>query len=137
MGTSPVEILVVEDEEVHREGMVGALEDEFESRGVRVLSAENGRQAVAVVRDGMLVFLDIEMPVMDGYGVLAYMKEHGIRPSKVVITGSKAGLNSERGVIGQKVRRAYSHPEDIAYLPKPIDVDELISTASEALGIPL
>ena len=85
----------------------------------------------------MLVFLDLEMPVMDGYGVLRHMEEQGIRPSKIVITGSKAGLNSERRIIGKKIGIAYSHPEDIIYLPKPIDLDELNQTASEALGIPL
>jgi CheY-like chemotaxis protein len=85
----------------------------------------------------MLVFLDLEMPVMDGYGVLRHMEKQGIRPSKIVITGSRAGLNSERGIIGQKVRGAYSHPEDIVYLPKPVSVEELTQAASEALGIPL
>jgi CheY-like chemotaxis protein len=40
MGPNPVEILVVEDEKIHRDDLVGALEDESNSKGAIVLSAE-------------------------------------------------------------------------------------------------
>ncbi len=137
MGTIPVEILVVDDHKGLREGIVRILDDEFGGKGVRVLSAENGEQAAAVVRDGMLVLLDINMPKINGYGVLAYMKDHGIRPAKVIITGSNAANPRMKKAMEQKVQQSYDYPEDVIYLPKPIDMNELNQTASEALGIPL
>lgn len=68
-------ILVVEDNEINRMMLSAILSSEYE-----VLEAENGQAALAVLRkyrDGMfaasftgyydLIFMDIQMPHMDGY----------------------------------------------------------------------
>ncbi len=60
-------ILLVEDVAINRE-IVAAL---VESTGVQMECAENGCEAVAMCRDGLdrfdLIFMDIHMPLMDGY----------------------------------------------------------------------
>lgn len=77
-------ILIVDDEEVNRVILNGMFRDDFET-----LEAENGQDAVELIEkyhtDIVLVLLDIMMPVMDGFGVLDYMKEHGLIDSVPVI----------------------------------------------------
>lgn len=65
-------ILIVDDSEMNREILSEMLGDEYE-----IIEAEDGAQAIAVLQkysaELSLVLLDIVMPVMDGYGVLAVM----------------------------------------------------------------
>lgn len=60
-------ILVVEDDRDVRETMVEILEDE----GYTVSGAENGREALAALRDEParpdLILLDLMMPIMNGF----------------------------------------------------------------------
>ena len=57
-------ILIVEDDEVIREGLAEALH----SAGFTFDEAEHGRQAVALAlaNDYDVIFMDIEMPFLDG-----------------------------------------------------------------------
>src|SRR5438034_549758 len=59
-------VLVVEDDADIRESLV----EIFDERGYRVVSANNGREALAALRGDAdlpcLIFLDLMMPVMDG-----------------------------------------------------------------------
>ncbi|MCA1596801.1 MAG: response regulator, partial [Chloroflexi bacterium] len=65
-------VLVVEDDEGSRHLLIRRLE----RRGMAVCSAENGKAALEMLRERPfdLVLLDIMMPVVDGYCVLAEMK---------------------------------------------------------------
>lgn len=68
-------ILIVDDSEMNRSILNDMLEKEFE-----ILEAENGVQAVELLEELSsqlaLVLLDIVMPKMDGFGVLAVMNKH-------------------------------------------------------------
>src|SRR5690606_20090952 len=69
-------VLVVEDNADARESLAMALE----LRGVRVLRAENGPEALAVARHEhpALAVLDIGLPGMNGYDLARHLrKEHG------------------------------------------------------------
>lgn len=59
-------VMLVEDDSLLREVIAMALED----RGVNLLVAENGEEALRQLRDAQplptLIFLDLLMPVMDG-----------------------------------------------------------------------
>lgn len=59
------EVLIADDEIKIRE----TISDYFTAKGIRVITAENGRDAVDKFADNSfdLVILDIMMPVMDGY----------------------------------------------------------------------
>jgi putative two-component system response regulator len=67
-------ILIVDDSEMNRAILSEMLGDEYE-----IIEAEDGGQAVAILQkhclDISLVLLDIVMPVMDGYEVLAVMNK--------------------------------------------------------------
>jgi two-component system LytT family response regulator len=63
-------VLIVDDEPLAREGMVLLLKDETGIAGVAL--ARNGAEAVTMIRAERpnLVLLDVQMPEMDGFGVL-------------------------------------------------------------------
>jgi DNA-binding response OmpR family regulator/two-component sensor histidine kinase len=68
---SPVALVVDDDRSI-----VGALTEMLKRRGFAVLSAYDGAEAMAAVarRRPDLVLLDLQMPVMDGYEVIAALK---------------------------------------------------------------
>ena len=71
---SKPKILIVDDSQLNREILSCMLEDKYD-----ICEAENGKQAVEILerchKDFKLVLIDLIMPVMDGYQVLAVMKE--------------------------------------------------------------
>jgi PAS domain S-box-containing protein len=85
-----VTVLVVEDEQVHRELTAQLLR----SRGHHVVTATNGREAlVELARHPVqIVLLDLQMPEMDGFHLAAtirdWEKAHGTRLPLVAMTAS-------------------------------------------------
>jgi CheY-like chemotaxis protein len=71
--TGPPSVLIVDDDQEIND-IVGMI---LESRGYRVGSAENGREALAAVRESTpdLVLLDLMMPVMTGIEFLEEMQK--------------------------------------------------------------
>src|SRR5437762_7380757 len=63
-------VLIVDDEPLAREGMRILLAEDPQVS--TVLEAKNGREAVTAIRGRRpeLVFLDVQMPEMDGFSVL-------------------------------------------------------------------
>ena len=96
-------ILVVDDSALNR-----ALLSEMLSDNYKICEAQNGQEAVELLadhwREYSLVLLDINMPVMDGYEVLRYMKAHNWLEALPVIAISaetredNIGLAYELGV---------------------------------------
>ena len=90
-------ILIVDDNEMNRAMLVGILEDEYD-----LMEAQNGLEAVTAMRQSGhlidLVLLDIVMPDMDGFDVLAVMnKQHWIQNLPVImITAESAPSCMER-----------------------------------------
>jgi len=66
-------ILIVDDEQE----IAGALRSFFENKGYSVRVANNGKEALALVKQYRphLVFLDIRMPMMDGLSVLRNIRD--------------------------------------------------------------
>ena len=67
-------ILIVDDSELNREILAAMLEESYE-----IYEAEDGMQALEILEKDRnlfkLMLLDLRMPVMDGYQILAVMKE--------------------------------------------------------------
>jgi two-component system, LytTR family, response regulator len=74
----PLTVLIVDDEPLAREGLRMLLADDPDITAVQ--EAKNGREAVQRVREGRpdLVFLDVQMPEMDGFSVV-----HEISPEQM------------------------------------------------------
>ena len=106
------QILIVDDSEMNREILTEMLQDDF-----RILEAENGEEALKMLKQydtGIsLMLLDIVMPVMNGFEVLAAMaREHWMDDIPVIMISSE--------VSEDYIRRAYEM--GIAdYIRRPFD----------------
>jgi adenylate cyclase len=109
--TDQASVLVVDDDPVSRLMLTGNLE----RNGHRVATAEDGSQALDLVRSqGIdIILLDVVMPQMDGYGVLEQLKsDPELRHIPVVMVTSVDDIDSA-------VRCIELGADD--YLSKPID----------------
>jgi class 3 adenylate cyclase len=104
-------LLVAEDNKVNRLLLVRSLE----LMGHTVTTAENGRVALEQLRAGRfdLVLLDMEMPEVDGFAVLAAMKQDlALRDVPAIVTSSLEGID-------HVIRCVELGAED--YLHKPVN----------------
>ena len=70
------QILIVDDEEVNRTILSLMFDADYD-----ILEASNGMEAIEVIerdKNIAMILLDVIMPVMDGFGVLDYMKEKAL-----------------------------------------------------------
>ena len=80
----PERVLVVDDQEINRDALGVILEEHYD-----VIYAENGVEALSIIENNVaelsIVMLDIMMPEMDGFEVLARMREDLIMKNLPVI----------------------------------------------------
>lgn len=116
-------ILIVDDEVKLLDVLGGMLEQ----LGYRTLTATNGREALDILaRDGIdLVLCDLRMPVMGGRELLAEMNSRGHAVPLVVMTA----YSSVRDAVAMIKDGAFD------YIDKPIELDDLASTLSNALRL--
>jgi CheY-like chemotaxis protein/DNA-binding CsgD family transcriptional regulator len=117
-------VLVVDDEEDIRE----LVRINLELDGHRVITAPDGRAALDHVRAHLpdVVVLDVMMPGMDGWGVLAEMKSERPEVASIpvlMLTARTDNLDRLRGGIEGAIR----------YLTKPFALDELRAEVRKAL----
>src|SRR4029077_6513598 len=82
-------VLVADDEPA----IVGRIRDILEEYDCGVVTAANGSEALRLVEEAEpeVVLLDMNMPVLDGEGFIAAVRERGLRIPIVVMTaGSRA-----------------------------------------------
>jgi PAS domain S-box-containing protein len=87
-------ILVAEDNEVNQQLMDHVLR----KGGATVRLAANGEEAVACLRQGQqfdLIIMDLQMPVMDGYGATRYIRQE-LRSSIPIIAMTATALVDEQ-----------------------------------------
>lgn len=116
-----VKILVVDDEQ----DVCDFVKNFFEERGFKVLSALNGKDALAIVEneDPLIVLLDIRMPQMDGIETLRNIKK--TRPNdRVIMVTCVEDID--------KMDEAKRLGAD-AYITKPLVLDELIKAVRDKI----
>jgi len=126
----PGKILIVDDEIHIRMLLEQTLEDLEEEHGVTILTAANGQEGLALIKQEKpdIVFLDIMMPKLNGYEVCRKIKEapelsHGL--NIVLLTAKGQEIDRKQGLeLGAKL-----------YMTKPFDPDEVLETARSLLGI--
>jgi two-component system alkaline phosphatase synthesis response regulator PhoP len=121
-------ILIVDDEAHIRILLERTLID-FEDEGVSILMAENGEEALALIRAERpnLVFLDVMMPKMNGFDVCNAVKNELKMDDVYIVLLTAKGQEYDRQK-GAEVRA------DL-YLTKPFDPDEIYDKAVEVLGL--
>ncbi len=122
--------LLIVDDEVHiralLEQTLEELEDDF---GVIILSASDGEEGLAMIREERphLVFLDVMMPKMNGYEVCRLVKaDSELQATEIILLTAK----------GQEVDRQMGMACGARqYMTKPFDPDEILDMAQSILGL--
>lgn len=117
-------ILITDDDSDYRQSVMEILELE----GYTVIGAVDGEAAVQVAQHAapQLILCDIDMPKLDGLGVLAALKSDAATAAIpfVLITGRTDPATIERGhALGAA-----------AYLTKPLPIDQLLTTIAHLLS---
>jgi signal transduction histidine kinase/DNA-binding response OmpR family regulator len=122
----PCTILLVEDDPTNRELMQQMLEKE----GWNVTPAENGRVALACLQavQPELILLDLLMPEMDGFGVVATLKKHPVWRSIPIVVITAKDISPEdhqrlRGSVEQIFHKGAFSEEELL-----TEVRNLVST---------
>jgi signal transduction histidine kinase/CheY-like chemotaxis protein len=112
-------VLVVEDDETIRLILREVLEDE----GYRVVTAQNGREALEILSSGArpcVILLDLMMPVMNGWQLLEALHQRGdLARLPVVVVSAATGVCE----LPAGARRC---------LPKPIHLGNLLAAIAES-----
>lgn len=113
-------ILIVDDEPRY----LRLMEANLVTEGYHVLKATNGQEAVEIVAEKHpdLVFLDIMMPVLDGFGACERIREFSNVPIIIV---------TARGSESDRVRGLDLGADD--YIVKPFSATELLARARAVL----
>lgn len=114
-------ILIADDSEMNRSILADILENEYE-----ILEAENGVQALEIIETYQqslsLVLLDIVMPEMDGFGVLAEMNHKGyISDIPVIMISSESSASSVERAYELGVADFISRPFDALIVRRRVD----------------
>jgi CheY-like chemotaxis protein len=109
-------VLVVDDNAVNRRVLTSLLE----KLDCRVDTAANGQEAVeaAGAESYTVIFMDCQMPVMNGYEATAEIRRRALGRAAAPICGISASLDHET-----RARCAAAGMEE--YLPKPVTMDAL------------
>lgn len=81
-----IPILICDDSSFARKQMTRALPDNWD---VSISYAENGEKAIEAIKAGLgdILFLDLNMPVLDGYGTLEVIQAQDLPTLTIVVSG--------------------------------------------------
>ena len=118
-----VPILVVDDGPSNRQ----LIQLVLTRAGARVECVENGLQAIeAIERSGFdLVFMDMQMPVLDGMSATKRLRDSGCEIPIVALTGNAMKGDREKYLAGGC--------DD--FLSKPVNIDQLLQCAVSFVGV--
>src|SRR3972149_8637742 len=113
-------ILIVDDEKAARYGMKKLLEKD----NYLVYEAKNGTDAIQIIKTQrpLLIFLDINMPQLDGMKTMETINAMKNPPLVVIVTA----YGSEKIAVEAMKKGAYD------YVAKPYEIDELRIIAKNA-----
>jgi len=117
----PKKILIIEDDP----GILLSLQDEFESEGYTVYSAEDGEKGLAIGKQQRpdLIILDIMLPVLDGYEVCKRLRMEGDTTPIIMLTVKDKEIDR---VLGLELGA-----DD--YVTKPFSLRELMARVKAVL----
>ena len=118
-----IRVLLADDPRMLREGLRRAMTDEgFDVVG----EAENGEQAVALVRDLRpdVVLMDVSMPELDGVEATRQIVASGAEARVIMLT-----MHADKEVLANAIRAGAS-----GYLVKDCSTDEVTSLVRQVVG---
>jgi len=121
-------LLVAEDVEINREILIALLED----TGISIDCAENGEEALNMVEADPdkydLVFMDVQMPVMNGHEATRYIRDLPQRQR-----GRLPIIAMTANVFTNDIEDCLEAGMD-DHLGKPLDIDRVIEMLRKYLG---
>ncbi|HMK60891.1 MAG TPA: response regulator [Dissulfurispiraceae bacterium] len=123
-------VLIVDDEPLIRILLEQSLE-EFVDHGVSILTAENGLEAIEIIKKERpeLVFLDVMMPKMNGFEVCNMVKKELQFKDICIVMVTAKGQEQDK-IKAEEVGTDY-------YITKPFSIRDVINKVSEILKIEL
>lgn len=123
-------VLIVDDEPHIRLLLEQTLE-EFEEKGVEIITAGNGKQALELIKKETpdIVYLDVMMPEMNGYDVCNAVKKDPALKGVYIILLTAKGQEYDK-------KRGDDSGADI-YMTKPFNPDVIIAKTASILNITL
>lgn len=120
--TTMARILVADDDP----RLLKSLASLLEQQGYRVTSALGGKDACSKLSTQIfdLAMLDLKMPELDGFEVMAHAAEVQPKCGVIVVSGE-----SSFSAVSRALRRGAQD-----YIKKPFDPDEMLTTLEAALG---
>ena len=121
---SKVKVLIVDDEPFN----IDVLEQALDGTDYQVMRASNGQEALGKIHSEQpdLILLDLMMPIVDGFQVLAKVKDDPmLRDIPIIIVSAEHDSKSI-------VKGIKQGAED--YLTKPIDTAQFLKKVKEFLG---
>ncbi|NOX75065.1 MAG: response regulator [Gammaproteobacteria bacterium] len=109
-----VPITVVDDSKISRKMVIRALPKNW---SVDITQAENGEKGLEAYREGKaeVMFLDLTMPVMDGYQVLEHLQKEQLNTFVIVISADIQPEAQER------VKKLGA----MAFIKKPVKTEDI------------
>ncbi|WP_347275588.1 response regulator [Candidatus Kuenenia sp.] len=123
-------VLIVDDEPHIRLLLEQTLE-EFEEKGVEIITAGNGKQALELIKKETpdIVYLDVMMPEMNGYDVCNAVKNDPALKGVYIILLTAKGQEYDK-------KMGDDSGADI-YMTKPFNPDVIIAKTASILNITL
>ena len=115
-----IPVLVVDDSGMSRKLVIKALPAGWD---IEIHQACNGQEALELYRQGKahIMFLDLTMPVMDGFEVLEALKREGLNAFVIVISAD----------VQPKAQERVKELGAIAFLKKPVKTEEITRVLQE------
>lgn len=109
-----IPLLICDDSNMARKQVLRSLPKGWD---VDVTFAANGLEALQAIRNGKgeMMFLDLTMPEMDGYGVLEAIRNENLKSMTIVISGD----------IQPEAMARVKGLGAIEFIKKPVDQDKL------------
>ncbi len=125
-------VLVVDDEN----DSVSFLEAILKEQGLDVISASDGEAGLNKARSESpdLVFLDVQMPKIDGFDVFKILRDD--EKTKEIPIIMLTGIEEKIGIgFSKEDMKEFYHEEPEEYLEKPIEPEKVISAVKRILEI--
>lgn len=109
-----IPLLICDDSNMARKQVARSLPPEWD---VDITFAKNGLEGLAAIREGKgeMLFLDLTMPELDGYGVLEGIRTEGLKSVVIVISAD----------IQPEARERVRALGALDFIRKPIDQEKL------------
>ena len=116
----PLNVLICDDSGFARKQLARALPSDW---NVNIHFAGNGQEGLEQILSGHgdLVFLDLTMPVMDGYQVLQAIKDEALKTKVIVVSGD----------IQPEAHAQVTQLGALSFIKKPCSADEIASLLTQ------